>query len=210
MIRTLLDITPDTVRLAERFGAKRDKRTLDWYVEGEGVPDELLNLVRKPMRTVLLSPEVPAPHLGRNPSMTISTWWQETTPTFARSRRPRRRRPASSLPRPAKTCRRRPRCTSPPTRCAIASRPRPSRRPSATLWLSRSPSFHQDGGKSGVLRVDHSPGRNGHGEVFCAVHDLLHDMTEAVIECRQMADARACARLGGDVDETCRALLGRS
>jgi hypothetical protein len=59
VIRTLLDITPDTVRLAERFGAKRDKRTLDWYVEGEDVPDELLNLVRKPMRTVLLSPEVP-------------------------------------------------------------------------------------------------------------------------------------------------------
>ena len=51
MIRTLLDVTPDTVRLAERFGAKRDKLTLEWYVEGEDVPDELLNLVRKPMRT---------------------------------------------------------------------------------------------------------------------------------------------------------------
>lgn len=59
MIRTLLDITPDTVRLAERFGAKRDKRTLEWYVEGGDVPDELLNLVRKSTRTVLLSPEAP-------------------------------------------------------------------------------------------------------------------------------------------------------
>jgi hypothetical protein len=59
VIRTLLDVTPDTVRLAERFGAKRDKLTLEWYVEGEDVPDELLNLVRKSVRTVLLSPEAP-------------------------------------------------------------------------------------------------------------------------------------------------------
>ncbi len=58
--RITLDVPVDMVDYAKRFGGKFDKSNGTWYVEGT-IPSELINLVRRPTRTLIVKPSQPVP-----------------------------------------------------------------------------------------------------------------------------------------------------